>query len=360
MTDTFILGAGFSKAISAAMPLADDLVREIAREDSEQAEEPDNILLKGGPDLERWLSYLSEDQPFLNSVHNMRNRSRFFAATGQIGSYLSAAQHKAMESSPPRWLIQFAKYLHVGRRSVVTFNYDTLLERAAVSALRSSLPREYERCAPAFHAARVRARIPSQWDNPGEDYPLPLIPSFRLMKLHGSLDVWWAPGDSTGETVVRDHCVDWGQVTQFDWDPDVRPAGKEVFITPPTVTKDVYYQNPVIRQIWADAFDAMGSASRVFLVGYSLPLADTVVANLISQSLVVDNPEVQISVVDVSPGQVVDRLAALGVERERVSTFESSTDPDVSLGRWVESLTGREEILIYPPGDVSSSYRSVL
>lgn len=360
MTDTFVLGAGFSKAISAAMPLADDLVREIAREDSEQAEEPDNVLLRGGPDLERWLSYLSEDQPFLNPVHNMRNRSRFFAATAQIRSYLSAAQDEAVKARPTWWLIQFAKYLHVGQRSVVTFNYDTLLERATVSALRSSLPREYERCAPAFHAARVRARIPSQWDNPRQDYPLPLIPSFRLMKLHGSLDVWWAPGDSTGETVVRDHCVDWAQVSHYGGDPDIQPAGKEVFITPPTVTKSIYYQNPVIRQIWLDAFDAMSSASRVFLVGYSLPLADTVVANLISHSLVVDNPEVQVCVVDVSPEQVVDRLAALGVERRRISTFESSTDPDVSLRRWVESLTGQEEIAIYPPDDVSSSYRSAL
>lgn len=360
MSDAVILGAGFSRSISDLMPLAEDLAKQLSRPDSEQSEEPDNALLQSGQDLERWLSYLADYQPFLTPAENWRNKGRFSVSANVIQQAVAASESKAMLQPPPAWLTTLVSHFHNTGTDVVTFNYDTLIERAATKALRDAFSRHdktLSRCAPRFRGQRFRQLAPSHWDNPGEDYPLPLIPSFRLLKLHGSLDTWWAPGDSTGETVTREHQFSWGQYDRRSGDPDHAPAGKEVFITPPTVTKAPYYQNPVIRQIWRDAFEALTQAQRIYIVGYSLPVADTVVANLVSHSLAVRNIQAQVEVVDISPETVKDRLRTLGIGGHRIDCFTISPEADIGLGPWIDRFVGDSQVELLPP-DEPQGWRS--
>ena len=57
--EIFILGAGFSKSISAAMPLTDGLGAALA------AEDPVTFSTLGDGSFETWLSHRAEAQPYL-------------------------------------------------------------------------------------------------------------------------------------------------------------------------------------------------------------------------------------------------------------------------------------------------------
>ena len=75
MTDVFILGAGFSKAIYGDMPTLVELserVREgLLEKKFRLPVEIDNM----GDNIEAWMSYLSQRQPWLKEHENDYNRS---------------------------------------------------------------------------------------------------------------------------------------------------------------------------------------------------------------------------------------------------------------------------------------------
>ena len=49
---------------------------------------------------------------------------------------------------------------------------------------------------------------------------------------------------------------------------------KEVLIIPPVTDKLTYFNNETVRRLWQEASDAVQAASRMFVIGYSLPPAD--------------------------------------------------------------------------------------
>ena len=85
--------------------------------------------------------------------------------------------------------------------------------------------------------------------------------------------------------------------------------------------KSDYYDLSVTRDDWLTARDALQSAGRVVLLGYSAPVTDLTVASLLSNYARPDAPFV---VVDTAPTEVVDRLRKLGLRH--VEAFEAA-DP---------------------------------
>jgi hypothetical protein len=57
--------------------------------------------------------------------------------------------------------------------------------------------------------------------------------------------------------------------------------GRERFIIPPLSTKGSYYRNPLTRELWQQAHRTLSRATRISLVGYSMPPADLVMANML-------------------------------------------------------------------------------
>ena len=80
-------------------------------------------------------------------------------------------------------------------------------------------------------------------------------------------------------------------------------------MVPPLATKSVYYGNPLTRQLWQDAYDALRSASRITLVGYSLPVADVVVAGMLRSAI--SGQHVQLEIVNRDPGDLCTRFATI-------------------------------------------------
>ena len=104
MTDTvfereaYILGAGFSRAISRHMPLTDTLGQSLA-----QAAPQVFAELPEGRSFEQWLSHRAEPQPYLDAAQNLERQAVFAQATSEISRQLDAAISKALEQPLPDW-----------------------------------------------------------------------------------------------------------------------------------------------------------------------------------------------------------------------------------------------------------------
>ena len=136
----FILGAGFSRAISSQMPLIDELGIAIARRfrqsdalsgllDRYETDSIDNCLVPFG-NVETWFTSLAVDQPFLSEAQKLQRRSLFVELADRIAEEVKERQFQASQDPPPEWLGDLLRYWHRNECDVITLNYDTLIESA--------------------------------------------------------------------------------------------------------------------------------------------------------------------------------------------------------------------------------------
>ena len=273
--DVFILGAGFSIAAHEAFPCTDQLgtaalrkVRERNRLGLELDRLPENFK---NSQFEIWLAQIAEDQPYLSTSENLRNRAIFLELTYAIREIILEAEMTA-RGNLPKWLSQFRDMCRYRHSQVLTLNYDTLVD---------SIAGKYE------------TRYGSiQLD---------------VLKLHGSISKWWVSTDPTG-----------GTIRETPSDPDGRlitPRGLEPFIIPPISVKSEFYRNPKVRELWTAAHDALAAADRVLIIGYSFPSADTSMAGLLQSSLSRKTTKkvVDVEVIDLDPEPVGSQLDRIGI-----------------------------------------------
>lgn len=356
-----ILGAGFSKAVhkgypvlgelaklvlphlnDAAAPTVIPMIEELRQQVSAELGANQEKSGLASTNFETWLSRLGVDQPHLSLTENLARRALFASAANAIRTVLieaeQASEVDACSRSTRDWLPELLWLLHVRGSTLITMNYDTIIERTATSVLwplridagdlvppgmllASDL---FGELPPTVPSPRATFRVL----NSNEEIPRPLPVTFRLIKLHGSLDWFAARGDLTGATLMR-------------WEPhDTQrrssPSGREPFIVPPDANKSAYFDNPPMRQMWADARAALGSAAEVTLVGYSLPVTDTTFSGLLADTLV--HNQALVRVVDRRPDPVVERLRTLGVTPGRIT----KVDGDEATKTWTKEAVDRQ------------------
>ena len=123
-------------------------------------------------------------------------------------------------------------------------------------------------------------------------------PRLKLLKLHGSVDWWWVPGDVSGMSLAREGV--YGRIGSpnrlgLGLREHLLP-GRERFIVPPLAMKSAYYRNPLTRQLWQEAYEAIREATQFMLIGYSLPVTDFVIARMLGSAL--GTRSVRLEVVD--------------------------------------------------------------
>jgi hypothetical protein len=326
MSDAFILGAGFSKAISPFMPLTFDLgTRSVDQIKSLHASRVpqdghgyrcDDISCDGGTaigafqskalDFEEWLTSLSEPQPYLLPPDNARRAALFAELTGSISWVIEQSVGGVVSGhTPPSWLAELVAGWHERRASVVTFNYDTLVE-ATVDYLK---PVAVGYPDGMIHQLLGPSVIPYWTMFYRGGSRLHAGATFRYFKLHGSTNWYWDETTRAADSIVQiglRHEWDKSEPSLDDDEVRHRAAGKVPMIVPPTTGKSSYFTNQVIRFLWQSAYEGLRAAERVFIFGYSLPPGDTLVRGMLADAL----PGKEVWVIDPST-EVRDRFESL-------------------------------------------------
>lgn len=311
-------------------PLASDLLGPIVESLGQDLSEA--VRRRGGEGFEQWLSRLAEDQPYLSPDKNLERSVAFLRVSQKIGEILTERENEALKCPIPDWLAKLIFAWHIRQATVISFNYDDIVE-AAVQSQR--LPLYFEgylgeywarthdilNRLPPLPPARIHEEtsVPTFQNGGRRDVSSEYVaqPSsadtFHLFKLHGSISWYWVSDDLTGVTLQR-----WPDIGRFGEPMGDQRAeiarqlpGRVPFIAPPSSTKSKYLGNPVIRKLWRDAFEALQNAEHVYFLGYSVPQQDLAAMGLIAEAVADRTPSPAITVVDKCPTRVIDNLANL-------------------------------------------------
>lgn len=315
MSKVFLLGAGFSRAISPRMPLMNDLakhVRSDLRANGTAAIPGDGTPLASN--FEQWLSYLVESPPWVSEAERALNRWGFLTITDAVYEALWVSQLHALGAPCPDWLQALVRYWQDNSCTVVTFNYDLLVEIAhAVSCKQADAP--LYSVPITFMDARNNFVLGRSATGEG----------LRLLKMHGSLNWRYSgPGGPAGDLVYEvgfestgfssvpiRKASEWGIRAVSGIVDDGLPSSSDrvPMIVPPTTVKSPYYVNHTLQLVWRQAANALRSAEELVLMGFSLPTTDLLVASLLASNFQLTESSL-ITPVDFSGG-VIDRVRSI-------------------------------------------------
>lgn len=294
--DVFVLGAGFSKAVSPSMPVLAELSKEV-NDSIGHAWEND-----WGDDLrknvELLLTHLATRQPWKNDAAYHYDRGKFTEIRNVLVHRLRSAEKKAArdEGDPPRWATELVRSWHETRTTVLTFNYDTLVERIFRKSVKDSNGRW------AHHTCLYPVPVTPAGSRYGAIIVPTDIETFGLLKLHGSVSWWYSGEDAPPSDVVYESAeLGWGnEYTQMDRAKRA-VLDKEPLVVPPMLQKSPFYENTLLRAQWQRAREALADADRVVCIGYSLPLTDLTSRLLISTS----SSGLEVVLVDRNPSELL-------------------------------------------------------
>ena len=191
MRDVFILGAGFSKAINSSMPTMEELSKKVIAKLNDSPFPIHEKLYRLGDNIESWMTYLSQPQPWLPEEDHLRNKALATEIRRHISDIISDLTMLSMESPAPEWLPSLIEHWHLQRCTVITLNYDTLIERASRDVPRESSPKifEYHTYPPYF--SNVASRHESAFG-----FGASKLETFSYLKLHGSTNWYYSGRDS--------------------------------------------------------------------------------------------------------------------------------------------------------------------
>lgn len=255
-------------------------------------------------DFEKGLTFLASQNPWLSESANLRNKALYLELTHFLRLFLSETCLNPtvwMINKPPMWLEALITYWHENKCTVITLNYDTLVERVASGTY--------------WHKRSTQIYT-------GDLYPIDLIcagerrltllheqpiDTFRLYKLHGSIN-WFYSGQSSffGESLYYVPCeggVDSLFLQSSSQSPEnihwTHVSDKFSLIIPPTLDKNAFFQHESLRSMWFQASKAINNASKIVCMGYSLPAGDLTMSQFIRTSA--PREPVTFEIVDAGP-----------------------------------------------------------
>lgn len=310
--DFILLGAGFSRAISGAMPLLNDLSDEVL---PRVGLHTDSLVPYGG-NFEAWMSHLAVDQPWLTDAQNYRNKALFAEASQAVQDVIVEREARATATPPPGWMTRLLMHWSHRQAVLCSFNYDLLVERG-LSSLR--MLQSWS----DLYAVALEQRHP-----PGVGLMLSSSPSGdripELLKLHGSIS--WAYGGPNAPVSDRITLTK----SELQWStafsaPEPRGRyralhdGLVPLIVPPTSTKSGFYSNLSLRAQWRRAHDALRHAKSLTVIGYSFPPGDLQTRHFVAEAIA---PGIPVTVVD--PAEAARQNVSDLLRRDDVVGFDGA------------------------------------
>lgn len=307
MGKIFILGTGFSKAISETMPTMAGLAEHVRSRICELPGDSDDHRIYENlvSDVEALLTYLFGKMPWKDPEKVHLDRAAFVKLSRLVSGHISDREDEAFETEPQEWSRQFIEYLHREKLTVATFNYDTVFEK-----LWMGLELNWS-CSPLYRMPLrfLRERVSKVFGSEK------IVKTCRLLKLHGSTN-WYFSGDENapGQQVYYDLVkINTGTEPEVSEDEietlrAIRDkAGLVPLIIPPVAEKSSFYGTRLVMTLWAELRDAINEANEIYFVGYSLPKTDLTTSLFLSATIGRDSDKI-IYIVDNATGCHKDRL----------------------------------------------------
>lgn len=305
-SECFILGAGFSKALTnGIMPGMDDLNR-MVWDEIEYLYGPDTTFTPSfQEDIELFLSYARNPQPWLPREVNALNQAAYHLALKTIKEAIIQKEVESFEIlksyldgkalREDSWV--FDLFDHWYRESpstvpLISFNYDNLVELLMIAHS------NYRGSGSDFNWKAVY-QLPNATVVPSEGDPFDYGDQYNhVLKLHGSIN--WShteEGNYPGEpiTIVPPSIESMQKRVEIEDDqknhidspvggPPHPAQSKSPFILPPIIQKDIYVENNNLSSIWQSTLQKLAFSKRVYLLGYSFPKTDYTLKQLFLDS----------------------------------------------------------------------------
>ena len=135
--------------------------------------------------------------------------------------------------------------------------------------------------------------------------------SFTLFKLHGSTN-WYYSGasESTGEVIYYSHIEGWVANSSRESNSKQEVSDKVTLIVPPTTEKVGFFQHESLKRIWTQALSSLRTATRLFIIGYSLPMTDLAVRLFLHDGALVSDRKKELYIVN-RDSSVIDHYTKL-------------------------------------------------
>ncbi|MFZ3171264.1 MAG: SIR2 family protein [Carboxydocellales bacterium] len=270
MQRVFLLGSGFS--VPAGAPLSKEILRKIFSKHSLDVEVAqletwlDSHLFHNHPtncreaDFEEVISRLELFEHY--SKPNSPQRRELEAMVGLLlHEFISLLQPKLLQNNLSCYNSFVSKL--VPEDIILTFNYDLVVEKA--------LERQ--------HFGFDYLLSPTSSDAFQNNSQTSLISAIPVIKLHGSINLFFCNRCNHIQQACPENdrnlvCSNCALITL----PDER-AILHPFLIAPTLFKS--YSLPDLRRLWHSAFKYLSNANILIVIGYSLPAADILAAQLL-------------------------------------------------------------------------------
>lgn len=324
--EVFILGAGFSRAIANGMPLMRELPKLVLDRYKLSHRLPKEFPAMFQENVEKALLFLQKADSNRSSELNSIFQTTFVEITRVIQAlFIKLAIDPAVwgHNLPPLWLEALITYWHNHNSVVISFNYDTLIERV----FSGQYWRNRSTSIPTGALYRIPMMEPVTGNiNTSHQTPTSSLSTFTLLKLHGSAN-WFYAGNNEllNDDLLYMPCIGGidGLFDKFEGrDPESEYwnvlKSKRPVIVPPVADKREFFANKHIIDQWNQAEKLLSESEIIHCLGYSLPESDRMVVDLLRKQL---NSGARIQLVNL--GNVEERYkSVLGITDHRVSQNE--------------------------------------
>jgi hypothetical protein len=273
--EVFILGAGFSKAIGTRMPTLNELGLRISlpfrRTPSFRLLPPAaKAALKAsrmpGGSIEAWLSHLATPAPFLDQSERLHNAAIAQELIRLIVAEIERSEAFTLGGQMPAWLGRLVSLWDRLGATIITFNYDTLVE--------------------GLDEKRFHVVMPPTIAFPNRTVPGGTVPVF---KLHGSVD--WETDENFAVKCDRNkNAIDHNVALAI-----AAPGRSKGNLT-----------GSLFHDLWKGAKVKLNEAAEIVVIGYSFPKTDALARMTLLDAIANENCGAQVRRASLVLGPDVD------------------------------------------------------